>query len=148
MDNLYDVVVVGGGPAGLTAALYLARAKYRVLVVEKEQLGGQITITSEVVNFPGVYKTSGRELTETMRKQAESFGAEFMIAEATGFELTGKIRKVITSRGEISCFGILLATGAHPRKIGFAEKRNSKGMAWRTVPLAMGSFLPEKRSSS
>ena len=119
MENLYDVVVVGGGPAGLTASLYLARAKYRVLVVEKEQFGGQITITNEVVNFPGVYRTSGKELTETMRKQAESFGAEFMFAEVTGFDFTGKIRKVITSRGEISCFGILLATGAHPRKVGF-----------------------------
>lgn len=83
MENLYDVVVVGGGPAGLTASLYLARAKYRVLVVEKEQFGGQITITNEVVNFPGVYRTSGKELTETMRKQAESFGAEFMFAEVT-----------------------------------------------------------------
>ena len=144
MDNLYDVVVVGGGRAGLTAALYLARAKYRVLVLEKEQLGGQITITSEVVNFPGVYKTSGRELTETMRKQAESFGAEFMLAEATGFELTGKIRKVITSRGEISCFGILLATGAHPRKIGFDGEEKFKGHGVAYCATCDGEFFAGK----
>lgn len=133
------------GAETLKPSLYLARAKYRVLVVEKERFGGQITITAQVVNFPGVYETSGRELTETMQKQAESFGAEFMLAEVTGFDLTGKIRKVITSRGEFSCFGILLATGAHPRKIGFEGEEEFKGHGWHTVQPVMGSFLQGKK---
>ncbi len=118
MENLYDVIVVGGGPAGLTAALYLARAKYRV-VLEKEQFGSQITITNDVVNYPGVKHISGKELTETMRQQAEAFGAEFKLAEVTGFDFAQDVKIVRSSQGDFCCFGILLATGAQPRPVGF-----------------------------
>ena len=99
-DKLYDVIVVGGGPAGLTAALYLARARYRVLVMEKDHFGGQITITHEVVNYPGVGRTSGKELTETMRLQAQAFGAEFMLTEVEGLDLEGDVKTVHTARGD------------------------------------------------
>ena len=139
--DLYDVVVVGGGPAGLTAALYLARAKYRVLVLEKEQFGGQITITHEVVNYPGVEKTSGKELTETMRRQAESFGAEFLLAEAEDFELTGEVKTVRTNRGEYRCFGVLLATGAHPRMVGFKGEEEHKGRGVAYCATCDGEFF-------
>lgn len=144
-QNLYDVVIIGGGPAGLTAALYLARACYRVVVVEKEKFGGQITITSEVVNYPGVAKTSGTELTETIRKQAQSFGAEFILAEAEGIELDGDVKTVRTSRGPLKCFGVLLATGAHPRHVGFVGEEEFKGHGVAYCATCDGEFFTGKR---
>ena len=144
MDNLYDVIVVGGGPAGLTAALYLARAKYRVLVVEKEQFGGQIAITHEVVNYPGIAKTSGKALTDTIQQQAESFGAEFILAEATGFDLAGDIKTVRTNKGNYRCFGILLATGAHPRTVGFKGEEEHKGRGVAYCATCDGEFFTGK----
>ena len=143
-DKLYDIVVVGGGPAGLTAALYLARARYRVLVMEKEQFGGQITITHEVVNYPGVGKVSGKDLTETMRRQAESFGAEFLLAEAVGLELDGEVKTVRTDRGDYHCFGILLATGAHPRTVGFQGEEEHKGRGVAYCATCDGEFFTGK----
>ena len=144
MENLYDVIVVGGGPAGLTAALYLARAKYRVLVMEKEQFGGQIAITHEVVNYPGIAKTSGKALTDTIQQQAESFGAEFMLAEATGFDLVGIVKTVRTNRGEYRCFGVLLATGAHPRTVGFKGEEEHKGRGVAYCATCDGEFFTGK----
>ena len=144
MENLYDVVIVGGGPAGLTAALYLARAKYRVLVLEKEQFGGQIAITHEVVNYPGIAKTSGKALTDTIQQQAESFGAEFILAEATGFDLSGDIKTVHTSKGDYRCFGILLATGAHPRSVGFKGEEEHKGRGVAYCATCDGEFFTGK----
>ena len=144
MENLYDVIIVGGGPGGLTAALYLARAKYRVLVLEKEQFGGQIAITHEVVNYPGIAKTSGKALTDTIQQQAESFGAEFMLAEATGFDFSGDIKTVHTSKGDYRCFGILLATGAHPRTVGFEGEEEHKGRGVAYCATCDGEFFTGK----
>ena len=144
MEHLYDVVVIGGGPAGLTAALYLARARYRVVVVEQDHFGGQITITSEVVNYPGVEHTSGAELTETMRRQAEGFGAEFLLAEVTGLELEGDVKTVRTSRGALSCFGVLLATGAHPRMVGFRGEEQFRGRGVAYCATCDGEFFTGK----
>ena len=144
MEHLYDVVVIGGGPAGLTAALYLARARYRVVVVEQERFGGQIAITSEVVNYPGVERTSGAELTETMRRQAEGFGAEFLLAEVTGLELESDVKTVRTSRGALSCFGVLLATGAHPRMVGFRGEEQFRGRGVAYCATCDGEFFTGK----
>lgn len=140
-DDLYDVVVIGGGPAGLTAGLYLARARYRVLILEKADFGGQITITSEVVNYPGVERTDGRKLTATMRKQAQNFGAEFKVAEATGLDVDGDIKVVHTNRGDIRCFGILIATGASPRKIGFTGEQEYAGRGVAYCATCDGEFF-------
>ena len=144
MKNFYDVVVIGGGPAGLTAAIYLARAKYRVVVVEKEKFGGQITITHEVVNYPGVERTSGAELTETMRRQAESFGAEFLLAQVEKLDLSGDVKTVHTDRGELKCFGVLLATGAHPRMLGFPGEAEFRGRGVAYCATCDGEFFTGK----
>ena len=141
MKHFYDVVIIGGGPAGLTAALYLARAKYRVVVVEKEKFGGQITITHEVVNYPGVEKTSGAALTESMRKQAESFGAEFLLAQVERLDMSGDVKTVHTDRGELKCFGVLLATGAHPRMVGFPGESDFRGRGVAYCATCDGEFF-------
>ena len=143
-DNLYDAIVVGGGPAGLTAALYLARARYRVLVVEKERFGGQITITHEVVNYPGVEKTSGEELTETMRRQAVNFGAEVMLAEVTNLKLDSDIKEVETSRGTLRAFAVLICTGANPRKVGFVGEDQFRGHGVAYCATCDGEFFTGK----
>ncbi|MCD8286227.1 MAG: FAD-dependent oxidoreductase [Clostridia bacterium] len=141
-DTMYDVIIIGGGPAGLSAAIYLARAKYKVLVMEQAQLGGQITITSEVVNYPGVFRTSGKQLTEQMRLQGKAFGAEYLIAKAEKVELNEDVKTVITDTGrEFKALGIVLALGASPRKLGFEGEKEFQGRGVAYCATCDGEFF-------
>ena len=141
MKQVYDVIIVGGGPAGLSSAIYLTRAKYSVLVIEKEKFGGQITITSEIVNYPGVMEDSGEGLTLKMKKQAQNFGAEFKIATVKELKLDGPIKKVITNQGEFKSIGLVLAVGASPRKLGFPGEKEFQGRGIAYCATCDGEFF-------
>lgn len=144
MEKMYDAIVVGGGPAGLSAAIYMARARFRVLVIEKEKVGGQITITSEVVNYPGIIMTGGEQLTGKMRQQAENFGAEFLSAEVTGLDLDGDYKTVHTDRGDFKAPGIIYAAGAHPRLAGFEGESEFRGHGVAYCATCDGEFFSGK----
>lgn len=141
MDGLYDVIVVGAGPAGLSAAIYAARARFKVLVLEKEKLGGQITITSEVVNYPGIESIDGTTLTDKMRKQAENFGAEFKMAKVLDMDLSQEVRVVKTDKGDLKALGVVLALGANPRMIGFQGEETFKGRGVAYCATCDGEFF-------
>lgn len=139
--TMYDLIIIGAGPAGLSAAIYMARAKYKVLVLEKQRLGGQITITDEIVNYPGVKRMSGKELTENMRQQAEYFGAEFMMAEVLNMELESDVKKLFTTQGEFSALAVVLAVGANPRKLGFKGEKEFQGRGVAYCATCDGEFF-------
>lgn len=146
--DFYDCIVVGGGPAGLTAGIYLARACCRVLVIERAKFGGQITITQEVVNYPGAEPMSGTALTERMKQQAARFGAEFLAGEVLSLAREEDAWRVETNRGTLTATAVLLATGAHPRTSASMARRRSAGAASPTARPATASSSRGRRSSS
>lgn len=131
---LYDVVIIGAGPAGLSAGLYAARAKMSTLILEKEKPGGQIVTTEDVANYPGSMEdATGPLLVARMVEQCESFGAERKMEGVKSLELEGPIKKIYTDSGNvIEAKSIILATGASPRKIGCPgeEKLTGRGVSY------------------
>ena len=110
----------------------MARAKYKTLILEKEKIGGQITLTNEVVNYPGVFKATGEELTKEMAKQAVDFGAEIKMENVISLDLEGDIKKVKTTSAEYQALSVFIATGAQPRKLNFKGETEyiGKGIAY------------------
>lgn len=119
MSKIYDVIVLGAGPAGLTAGLYSGRSRLSTLLIEKGQDGGQIAITNEIENYPGqVEGDSGPSLIARMTKQCEHFGVERVSDMIKEVELTGPVKKLIGVKGEYEAKCVIIATGAFPRPIG------------------------------
>jgi len=120
MDKIYDVIILGAGPAGLTAGLYAGRSRMSTLIIEKGQNGGQIALTNEIENYPGqlLEGESGPSLIARMAEQAERFGAERCSDTIHSVELNGDVKKLVGSKGEYLCKALIIATGASPRPIG------------------------------
>jgi thioredoxin reductase (NADPH) len=119
MNNIYDVIIIGSGPAGLSAAIYAARARMKTLILERIKVGGQIVITDEVANYPGsVQHTTGPSLIARMEEQVESFGAERKKDNIKEVDFSGKIKRLKGENEEYRAKSVIIATGANPRKIG------------------------------
>ena len=124
----YDVVIVGGGPGGYTAALYAARSGFSVLVLEKLSPGGQMATTGQVDNYPGFEDgIDGFELGEKMKKGADRFGAETAFDEVIRVDLKAEPKKITTTGGELLTKTVVIATGASPRELGLPEEKKLRG---------------------
>jgi len=140
-DPVYDLIIIGGGCAGLSAGVYAGRAKLKTLVLEKSLPGGQAANTAEVVNYPGVRRTTGPALTEEMHRHAMDFGVRFRTAEIERAELQGEVKTLYTREGAFKSRAVIVATGAAPRKIGFQGEREFTGRGIAYCATCDGEFF-------
>jgi thioredoxin reductase (NADPH) len=128
MSHIYDAIIIGGGPAGLSAGLYGARSKMDTLLIERSKFGGQTATTDELENYPGsIEDATGPSLIERMRKQAEEFGTKFVKDQIVEVDFSGKIKKVIGEKETYETKTIIIATGAYPRLAGFKNELELRG---------------------
>ncbi|MDZ7262673.1 MAG: thioredoxin-disulfide reductase [candidate division KSB1 bacterium] len=128
LEKNYDVVILGGGPAGLTAAIYTARAKLKTLVIEKEAIGGEAAATDVIENYPGFPEgVSGAALAQRMAEQAQRFGAQIFYGQPTKFELESQPKSFILAGQPIQAKAIIIATGTSPKMLNVPGEKEFKG---------------------
>lgn len=142
-----NVVIIGSGPAGLTAAIYAARANLSPVVIDGMQPGGQLTQTTDVENFPGFeHPVEGTNLVNTMRKQAERFGVRFMMDEVTSCDVTGEVKKVSLMIGStLEARTVIIATGASARYLGLESEKRLMGKGVSACATCDGAFFKGQR---
>ena len=145
MKKIYDMAIIGGGPAGYTAALYAARAGLQVVVLEKLSAGGQMALSHRVDNYPGFPEgIDGFTLAENMQQQAHRFGAETELAEVTALKLDRAVKEIETSEGTFHARTVAIATGANPRELGLPEEKALIGRGVNYCAACDGMFYRGK----
>lgn len=140
---MYDIIVIGGGPAGLTSSIYARRAGKTVLVIEKSVFGGQITFSPKVENIPGFTEITGNEFADKLVEQAISQGVEFEFAQATKIE-NGPVKTVYTDSGSFEAKAVIVATGAKHRRLGLKNEENFIGDGISFCAVCDGAFFTDK----
>lgn len=127
-DTLYDLIIIGGGPAGLSAGVYGGRARLKTLILEKGSLGGRAFTTREIVNYPGYKSSTGPDLTQAMAEHAQSFGVEVKKEEVKSVDFSGDIKIIKTRKHEYQAKAVIIATGTEARVLGIPGERELAGM--------------------
>lgn len=145
MERIYDMVIIGGGPGGYTAALYAARAGLKVIVLEKLSAGGQMALSHQIDNYPGFPEgIDGFSLAEKMQEQAERFGAESELAEVYSLKLEGNLKEIETDEGTFYGRTVVIATGASPRSLGIPGEQELVGRGVNYCAACDGIFYKGK----
>lgn len=143
--SVYDMIIIGGGPAGYTAALYASRAGFSTLVIERMSAGGQLALTDVIDNYPGFEEgIDGFSLGMKMQATAERFGAVTEYAEVVSLDLSGKIKRVVTDSGEFEAKTVVIATGANPRELGVEKEKDFLGKGVHYCAHCDGRFYKDK----
>lgn len=143
-EDRYDVVIIGGGPAGLSAGIYAGRARLKTLLLEKSIIGGQLALADVVENYPGVPGVKGVELARRMEEQARRFGAEIKFDEARNVEIEGEWRKVVCAGGAYLARAVIVASGASPAKLNVKGERELLGRGVSYCATCDGFFFSGK----
>lgn len=145
MQKIYDMIIIGGGPAGYTAALYAARAGFSTVLIEKMSVGGQMTLTGDIDNYPGFEEgIDGFTLGMKMQQGAERFGAVTEYAEVTSLDLSDTIKKAETANGTFFGKTVVIATGANPRELGTPKEKEFTGRGIHYCAHCDGRFYKDK----
>ena len=145
MEHIFDMLIIGGGPAGYTAALYAARAGFDTVVLERMSVGGQMSLTGDIDNYPGFDEgIDGITLGMKMQQGAERFGAKTEYAEVTKVELSGKVKRITTTNGEYFAKTVVISSGANPRELGLDKEAELLGRGIHYCAHCDGRFYKDK----